>query len=690
MATPKWQPGKLYQPGDLVIPATSPPIVSTAINNPNFVSPSGGWDLPTSWIIGSAAGNGYNGSTNVLEWGNLVSGTPGATNTVRAPVAPGQAITAKAVVNTNGHTPSAASGNIQLVWYDVSDNVLSFDQSNIVHGDGTSNWRTATVEGVAPDGAVTVSVGAAASRSGGAFVWFSGFTWDYAFAAPPDALTFEATQAAAAYSAAHEPVWPVIAGGTVTDGGVIWEGVTISRVSWTAVPIAKSGSAEPTWPTAPNGVVVDGTVKWVASVRRIVDEKCPNSKIVVLGASKIFAGDDDIVPFSATTNPFDWSTTQDAGFLPTGLQNYGDNPVKAMSLYRGNLAVFNAGGYQMWQIDEDPQNMALLDAEPVGASYSKSMQGVANDLLFLAAVGVRDLSIAGGSTNLEAGGVGNPVDSLVLAAVRALTGSNEPLSLYNPGRGQYWLMVGAQVFVLTSYGPGQASWSRYVFPEVITDWTLLGDDLYLRTINDKVWKLDEAKLSDDIVTSVVTMTIASPGVITFTANGAANGDPCYFSTTGHLPTGLTPFVTYYIRDRTTNTFRVAATPGGAAINTSGSQAGVHECLITPAAGLFTGVLWWPYIDAGALGINKFMIGFDVTGDGAVDVSVGYNERDFSVFTAAYTINAADTVPGTPIPLPIQAPSYSLQLTFHSNQAWEWQAANLYFNDGKPYAPGAIG
>lgn len=689
MATPKWQAGHLYQPGDLVVPATSAPITSTAIENPNFVSGNTDWTLPTSWTIG-ATGSGYAGSGFVLEWGNLVSGTPGAVNDVRAPVTPGQTITAKAVVNTNGHTPSAASGNIQLVWYDSGGSVISFDQSNIVHGDNTSNWRVATVNGVAPDLATHVSVGAAASRSGGAFVWFGGFTWDYAFAAPADALTFEATQANAAYSAASEPVWPVIAGGTVVDGGVTWEGVTISRLSWTAIPITKSGGSEPTWPTAPGGVVVNGTVKFIASVRQITDDKCPNSKIVVLGASKIFAGDDDIVPFCATTNPFDWSTTNDAGFLPVGLQNYGQNPTAAMSLYRGNLAVFNSGGYQVWQIDPDPQNMAILDAEPVGSTYHKAMQGVANDLLMLTAVGVRDLSIAGGSTNLQAGGVGNPIDSLVNAAVKALTGTDEPISLYNTGRGQYWLICDAQAFVLTSYGPGQASWSRYVFSETITDWTLLNNDLYLRTASNKVWKMDESVLSDDVVTATVTITIANPGVVTLTAHGCQNGDTCVLHTTGTLPTGLVAGTTYYLVAKATNTFELAATPGGTPIHTTGSQSGVHTAVLTPAAGLFQGVMWWPYIDAGALGGNKSLIGFDVIGTGQVAVSVGYDERDFAVFTAAYTIDAADTVPGTPIPLPVTAPSYSLQLTFAANQAWQWNAANLYFNDGKPYAPGAIG
>lgn len=73
----------------------------------------------------------------------------------------------------------------------------------------------------------------------------------------------------------------------------------------------------------------------------------------------------------------------------------------------------------------------------------------------------------------------------------------------------------------------------------------------------------------------VTITIAAPGVFTWTAHGLAADAPVRFTTTGALPTGIVPGVTYYISASTTNGFSVAATPGGAAITTSGTQSGVH-------------------------------------------------------------------------------------------------------------------
>jgi hypothetical protein len=76
-------------------------------------------------------------------------------------------------------------------------------------------------------------------------------------------------------------------------------------------------------------------------------------------------------------------------------------------------------------------------------------------------------------------------------------------------------------------------------------------------------------------TATVTISIASPGVVTWTGHTLANADPVVLTTTGTLPTGLTAGVTYYALAVATNTLQLAATPGGSAIVTTGSQSGVH-------------------------------------------------------------------------------------------------------------------
>lgn len=77
-----------------------------------------------------------------------------------------------------------------------------------------------------------------------------------------------------------------------------------------------------------------------------------------------------------------------------------------------------------------------------------------------------------------------------------------------------------------------------------------------------------------VVNSIVTMTIASPCVVTANLS-LADATPITFTTSGALPTGLLPGVTYYTKYLTSNTFNLAATAGGASINTSGSQSGTQ-------------------------------------------------------------------------------------------------------------------
>ena len=74
-----------------------------------------------------------------------------------------------------------------------------------------------------------------------------------------------------------------------------------------------------------------------------------------------------------------------------------------------------------------------------------------------------------------------------------------------------------------------------------------------------------------------TVTIATPGVFTLAGHGFTANAKIRFTTTGALPTGLAVATTYFViaTGLTSNTYQVSATLGGAAINTTGTQSGVH-------------------------------------------------------------------------------------------------------------------
>lgn len=92
---------------------------------------------------------------------------------------------------------------------------------------------------------------------------------------------------------------------------------------------------------------------------------------------------------------------------------------------------------------------------------------------------------------------------------------------------------------------------------------------------------------------------------------------------------------------------------------------------------FDGYMAWNFLDLGALGADKELEGLDLVIDGLCEISIGYNEKDFSQFVGPHLVTG-DTLPGIGmIPFPMKAPSFQLRLTFLSDAVWTWNAANLY-------------
>lgn len=88
---------------------------------------------------------------------------------------------------------------------------------------------------------------------------------------------------------------------------------------------------------------------------------------------------------------------------------------------------------------------------------------------------------------------------------------------------------------------------------------------------------------DCAVTSDVTISNATPAVVSWNNHGLSAGTAVTFTTTGTLPTGLAAGTTYYViaSGLTTNAFSVSASPGGSAINTTGAGSGTHTAVAQP-------------------------------------------------------------------------------------------------------------
>lgn len=90
--------------------------------------------------------------------------------------------------------------------------------------------------------------------------------------------------------------------------------------------------------------------------------------------------------------------------------------------------------------------------------------------------------------------------------------------------------------------------------------------------------------NDDLppASATVTMATGTPGVVTDTAHGLPAGSPVKFTTTGGLLTGIVAGTTYYVKTVIdANSYSLAATVGGTAIDLSSTQSGVHTRTTVP-------------------------------------------------------------------------------------------------------------
>lgn len=111
---------------------------------------------------------------------------------------------------------------------------------------------------------------------------------------------------------------------------------------------------------------------------------------------------------------------------------------------------------------------------------------------------------------------------------------------------------------------------------------------------------------------------------------------------------------------------------------------VDEAAVTDDGAAIPVTVQWPWLDFGAFGQTKMLLGVDYTGSRPVAIEVGYDQSNPSAFTAPFTLDA-DTVPGQMVPLPVTAPSFSFRLTHSAAEPWEMQALTVYLNDLRPTA-----
>ena len=156
-------------------------------------------------------------------------------------------------------------------------------------------------------------------------------------------------------------------------------------------------------------------------------------------------------------------------------------------------------------------------------------------------------------------------------------------------------------------------------------------------------------------TATVTITIATPGVVSWTAHGLGLGSAVVFTTTGALPTGLTAGTTYWVIPVDANNFQVATTPAnavsGTSIATSGTQSGVQTGTSNIALTTATAAdIAFISLTAGTWDVTA-MAGFVPAGTTAVTSLIGWSSTTSATLPTApntggeFRTNLVGGVPG---------------------------------------------
>lgn len=229
---------------------------------------------------------------------------------------------------------------------------------------------------------------------------------------------------------------------------------------------------------------------------RVTDSNNPQSIAAIKTAEKIFATGDEVVRYSATADPRDWTTASDAGFIATGIQAPGNEQSFAFGIYSGQMAIFSNDAVQLWTVDPDPANFAIGQiVSNVGSRYNRAVVNVSGDLYFLSDFGIRAIATQAYTALLYDVDIGAHVDELVKEELEAFTG--EPHALFFQGGKQYLLALGQTVFVYTFSRVSRVSaWSKYTYAFNIDYMAELNGELYFRA-GDDVYLVDKEAFTDD-------------------------------------------------------------------------------------------------------------------------------------------------------------------------------------------------
>lgn len=153
--------------------ANAPGLDISGITNPDFERGDIGWTMTEGWSVVSG---GEQGSTQRAQFDFTGSST--LLNKQRVEVKPGETITASVRVDQGASSEGEAGAAVVIQWYDYAGNAIKLSLGNMVDSASNGNIYDSRVSMQVPPGAVFMSIGVHAFRTGGGdALYVDNFTW---------------------------------------------------------------------------------------------------------------------------------------------------------------------------------------------------------------------------------------------------------------------------------------------------------------------------------------------------------------------------------------------------------------------------------------------------------------------------------------------------------------------------------
>jgi hypothetical protein len=243
----------------------------------------------------------------------------------------------------------------------------------------------------------------------------------------------------------------VTVGGTVTisNGGIMRQGVTGEKEKWTA-------EVKGTFEVGDKfDIFIDelkhfgyggnprGTANFVKTLKR-----------------KVYASAGSLLNFSGVDDATLWNLDEDAGAGFSNISNNssGSATITGLSIYQDKLAIFS-------RRDDAGSNTPVQIIGKTGTRAPRSIQEFGDlDVFYLADTGIRSLRARDTTNTAGIQDVGTPIDTLIREWVQTLAEEiiENSVAVVEPTDGRYWIAIGTRIYVFT-YFPSKriSAWTWY-------------------------------------------------------------------------------------------------------------------------------------------------------------------------------------------------------------------------------------